>query len=453
MKHVRLINLGIPRLYEMATGQPIAAFNAYTEYLYTERYSESGASTPALYSLDVAKFFDYAYETGVLGGGHLTSEQAEATVRQYSKFLTEGIHSKNFVIKKAARALGTKPVKDEAAARYIAAVNHFLHTNERQFNDSAAFANLMHGTPIEDTPTLSLLTPRRRKSTERSKIFENTLQYGSTRSKFEYGRGGIPSPKLIKTFTKRDFPTRHILRLLHGTPDPMQRCIQALQAGGGLRISEAFQIRLPDIDRKKQTVLISDPSNLRDPSKKQNPLPFKGRQTAMIIMFEPYKRIFFEALESYLQVRPSAETDYLFVSAGEQNYGEAFVTAYPMNTLTKNYNGALKVVQLTNNIAGTGDRIFTSHSLRHFYGNWARNCVLIPGRTRVGLELSEIQMLMGHKDIKSTERYAQLDEISVAAEIASANQLVHSWGSNYSADLVRGQVYARLADELMARAA
>lgn len=453
MKHVRLINLGIPRLYEVSSGHPIAAYNAYTEYLYTELYSESGASTPALYSLDVAKFFDYAYETGVLGGGHLTTEHAEATVRQYSKFLTEGVNSKNFVIKKAARALDTKPVIAESAARYIAAVNHFLHINEKQFNDSAAFASLMRGAPIEDTPTLSLLAPRRRKTIERSKISENTLQYGSTCSKFEHGRGGIPSPKLTKTFTKRDFPTRHILRLLHGTPDPMQRCIQALQAGGGLRISEAFQIRLPDIDRKKQTVLISDPNSLRDPSKKKTPLPFKGRQTAMVIMFEPYKRIFFEALEAYLRVRPSTTSNYLLISAEKENYGIALVTAYPMNTLTKKYNCTLKEVQLNNHIAGADDRIFTSHSLRHFYGNWARNCVLIPGRNRIGLELSEIQMLMGHKDIKSTERYAQLDEISVAAEIASANQLVHSWGSNYSADLVRGQVYARLADELMARAA
>ncbi|WP_238739267.1 tyrosine-type recombinase/integrase [Pseudomonas putida] len=453
MKHVHLINFGIPRLYEVATSQPITAYNAYTEYLYNELYPDSGASTPGQYSADVARFFDYAYETGVLGGGNLTNEQAEATVRQYSKFLTEGVNSRDFLIKKAARALGTKPVVNASAARYVAAVNHFLHINNMQFKDSTLFAHLMHGAATENAPELSLLAPRRRKSTERKNISENTLQYGGTKSKFEYAHGGIPSPKISNKFEKRDFPTRHILTLLHSTSDPMQRCIQALQAGGGLRISEAFQMQLSDINRKSKTVLISDPDSLRDPPKKDIPLPFKGRQTAMIIMFEPYKSIFFDALEAYLQERPSTTTDYLFVSDEKETYGKTLVSTYPMNTLTKRYNRTLKKVQLDNNISEADGKIFTSHSLRHFYGNWARNCVLIPGRNRVGLELAEIQMLMGHKDIKSTERYAQLDDISVAAEIASANRLVHSWGSNYSADLVRGQVYARLADELMARAA
>ncbi|WP_434728799.1 tyrosine-type recombinase/integrase [Pseudomonas soli] len=454
MKHVRLINLGIPRLYEIATGKPVASFNAYTEYLFNHLYSESGASTPALYSADVAKFFDYAYETGVLGDNKPSEEHATATIRLYSKFLTEGINSKDFIIKKAARALGIKPVRAEAAARYVAAVNHFLHVNDRQFRDSRLFSHATQGSLAQDIDEPPLLTPRRRTLNERNNVAEHTLQYGSTHSKFEYAAGGIPSPRVTRKREKRNFPTRHILKLLHCAPDPMHKCMHALQAGGGLRISEVFQTRLSDINLQSKTVQVADPKNLRDPSKKDGvALPYKGRQIAMVVMFEPYKTIFFDALNEYLKERPSTTSDYLFISSEKASYGNALVLSHPMNTLTKSYNRTLKKTQFDNAMVEVGGKAFTSHSLRHFYGNWARNCVLIPGRNKVGLELAEIQMLMGHKDIKSTERYAQLDEISVAAEIASANQLVRSWGGNYSADLVRGQVYARLADELLARAA
>lgn len=455
MKNVRLIDRGIPRLYEIATGRPVDVFNTYSDLLFNSLYQSSGASTPHLYCPDVAHFLDYCYETGVLGDRCLTPKAANITICQYQNYLTEAENSKDFIVRRAAKALNRKPVSKVAAARYIAAVNHFLHASTTLIHDTASFTSILFGGKPVPLLTLPAVKPRRRSQSERGKILENTLQYGARRSDFAFAPGGIPSPKLERDDSTRDFPTRHILSLLRSAPSALYRCLWALQAGGGLRISEAFLIKLSDIHRKNRTIQIEDPDNQRDPSKKRDgsALPFKGRQTTSVIMFEPYKSIFFEALDQYRAERPASSSDFLFVSEKPGSYGEPIILSEKFNSVTKAYNETLKNIQRSFGMTMDGIKLFTSHSLRHFYGNWARNCVHIPGRSRIGLELSEIQLLMGHKDIKSTERYARLDAMNIAAEIAAANQLVHCWSSSYSADLVRGQTYARLADELMARAA
>ncbi|MEB0043592.1 site-specific integrase [Pseudomonas sp. MH10] len=455
MKNVRLINRGIPRLYEADTGRPIEAFNAYSDLLFNDLYHSNGASTPRIYCPDVAEFFDYGYETGILGANCLSPEAADATMRQYHNYLTEGTQSKNFVIRRAAIALNHRAVSAAFGARKVAAVNHFLHNGTRVSQDTTSHRSILAGERPLPILTPSVITPKLRGRAERSRIFEQTLQYGAPRTDFAFARGGIPGPKVKRINAKRDFPTCHILSLLRNAPSSFYRCLWALQAGGGLRISEAFLIQRNNIHTTNKTIRIEDPNNRRDPSKKNDGsrIAYKGRQTASIIMFEPYKSIFFEALEQYETERPSSSSDYLFVSEKRESYGEAIVQSGLFNTITKTYNAELKTAQKAAGLVNTCQKVFTSHSLRHFYGNWARNCVHIPGRNRIGLELSEIQLLMGHKDIKSTERYAQLDEVNVAVEIAAANQLVHGWSSSYSADLVRAQTYARLADELLARAA
>jgi len=459
MKNVRLINRGIPRLYETDTGKPIDAFNAYSDLLFNNLYHSSGASTPTIYCPDVAEFFDYGYETGILGTRCLIPEAAHATMCQYRNYLTEGAHSKDFVIRRAAIALNHRPVSPAFAARKIAAVNHFLHNSTRVAQDTAAHRSILAGEKPLPSVMPSVIKPRRRSQTERERIFEETLQFGTPRTDFAFARGGIPSPKVKRINAKRDFPTCHILSLLRHAPSAYYRCLWTLQAGGGLRISEAFLVRRSDINTKNKTIKIEDPNNRRNPSKKKEKkkdgsnIAYKGRETASVIMFEPYKSIFFEALDEYEKERPTSSSDFLFVSEKRESHGESVIQSTLFNTTTKTYNTELRKAQIAAGIAGEGEKFFTSHSLRHFYGNWARNCVYIPGRNRVGLELSEIQLLMGHKDIKSTERYAKLDELNVAAEIASANQLVHGWSTSYSADLVRAQTYTRLADELLARAA
>ncbi len=80
MKHVYLIQMDTPRLFETATGRPIDAFNRYAGYKTKEVGHAFGESVPYQYCSSVAHFFDYCYETGVMGGTPMPPEVAQKTI-------------------------------------------------------------------------------------------------------------------------------------------------------------------------------------------------------------------------------------------------------------------------------------------------------------------------------------------------------------------------------------
>ncbi|WP_124319627.1 hypothetical protein [Pseudomonas chlororaphis] len=131
MKHVYLIEMdNTPRLYELATGRPIDAFNRYATYKTKEVGHAFGASVPPQYSHATAGFFDYCYETGVMGGPPMPPEVAQKTINLYWDFLTKGVNSTDFVVRRAAKALKKTPVKPTSARTYLAGVNDFLRTSQ-----------------------------------------------------------------------------------------------------------------------------------------------------------------------------------------------------------------------------------------------------------------------------------------------------------------------------------
>ncbi|WP_410784610.1 tyrosine-type recombinase/integrase, partial [Leifsonia sp. SIMBA_070] len=59
------------------------------------------------------------------------------------------------------------------------------------------------------------------------------------------------------------------------------------------------------------------------------------------------------------------------------------------------------------------------HSLRHMYAYYLVNhCPNPRDPNRFGLDLKMVQLLMGHKSIKSTERYARKDAKMLEATFA-----------------------------------
>lgn len=60
---------------------------------------------------------------------------------------------------------------------------------------------------------------------------------------------------------------------------------------------------------------------------------------------------------------------------------------------------------------------------------------------------------MGHRDIKSTEKYARLSEENAIAEIEAAERMKALWGKSPNIDQIRSAVYAELAYDLSERMA
>jgi integrase/recombinase XerC len=132
----------------------------------------------------------------------------------------------------------------------------------------------------------------------------------------------------------------------------------------GLRVGELCALRLDDltISERKGSVLVR---------------AGKGRkQRSVPLQVEMRKQ-----LAEWLEVRPSVETDHVFI--GQR--GEA-VTARVVQRVVARYAEA----------AGLED--VTPHSLRHTFGR-----MLLDN----GASLLQVSMLMGHKNLNSTARYLQ----------------------------------------------
>lgn len=458
MKHVYLVKADILRLYVLETGEPIDAFNCYSHYVSRDVAHTFGPDTPVQYCRSVAWFMDYCYETGVMGGPPMPPELAQKTISMYWDFLTKGINSKDFIVRKAAKALGRNAVEDISASTYLAGVNHFLHTSQAKLKDMKSLLRVLsQSDAFLDVSSLPQLEDRKRNKAERDNISSNSLTFGNHPSDIhQYTRGGLPGGKVKPSQVSRNFPTERVLDLLSNIEEPLHRCVAAMIAAGGVRHSEAWGIRKCDIDIESRTIKIEDPNFHRNPAAERNEksLPFKGRTLATIVMFEPFKTIFFDSLADYLDVRPSTDSEYLFISSARPTYGEALIHTAPMNSLNKQLNRALRKAQADLGTKSPATQNpYTSHSLRHFYGVWARNFVYLPGRNTIGLSLSEIKVLMGHKDIRSTEKYARLSEENTIAEIEAAERMKALWGKKPNIDQIRSAVYADLAFELSTRMA
>jgi integrase len=459
MKHVYMVQIdNTPRLYELATSRPIDAFNRYATYKTKEVGHASGESVPLQYCRATANFFDYCYETGVMGGPPMPPEVAHQTINLYWDFLTKGIHSSDFVVRRAAKALEKTPVEQTSAQTYLAGVNDFLRISQMKLKDMAALVRILtKSDALANVMSLPQTEDRRRTKAEIDNIYSNTLTFGNTpKDLHAYAPGGIPGGKVKQTQVSRHFPTEKVLDLLDSFEDPLHRCVTAMIAAGGVRHSEAWGIRRSDIDIDARIIRIEDPNFHRNPAaeKVAKKLPYKGRTLATIVMFEPFKTIFFESLADYLDIRPTTDSEYLFVSDDSHTYGKPLLHLKKTNSLNKQLNRAIRKAQINLGTTSPATQApYTSHSLRHFYGIWARNFVYLPGRRVIGLTLPEIKLLMGHKDIRSTEKYARLTEENAIAEIEAAERMKALWGKNPHIDQIRSAVYAELAYDLAERMA
>lgn len=452
LKNVFLVPCNPPRLYEVATGEPIPSFNVYSRNIHRKRGKKRTDATNRQYVGHNAGLMDFLYECRALGAGPIDPDALNEILESYYTFLTEGVCSDDYIIRTVANRLGRTPITISSALKVKAAANDLLRRHAAVLRDSLAKVKTLYPEcDIAPPPELPVLADRQRSSNEIEQMRSNLMEFKEKpNSTFLVAEGGLESGRRPRDGTRKDFPSLHILTLIRNLP-PLEKAIALFQCGGGLRQSEAWAIRQPDINLKERTIRVEDPNHLRDPSTKE--LPFKGRTTANVYVFEPFKTFLFDAIADYQAVRPTSDSDYLFVSDADGTYGEPLLEVLQGNSLNRRLNRALAAAQISNHIykSSTTQKTYTSHSLRHFYGYWARNFVYMPGRPTIGLTLAEIQVLMGHIDIKSTLRYAVIDNDIFMAEISASEEMSAIWNTTKSIDSLRADAYEALARDLRNR--
>jgi integrase/recombinase XerC len=186
----------------------------------------------------------------------------------------------------------------------------------------------------------------------------------------------LDSPKLPKTlpFVPSAEDINRLIDAVAPSAEPMDvrsvardRLLLELLYGCGLRVAEAVELELPDIDRAERWLRV------RGKGRKERDVPY-GRRAA-------------EALERYLLLReapPQQAALFIHRWGGEWRR----LTPRSVARIVKRYATAL-----------TGDPDLHPHSLRHAFATHLLGA---------GADLRAIQELLGHANLSTTQKYTQV---------------------------------------------
>lgn len=449
---------GRPRLYDL-NGAPLDAFNRFSTYIYRTGTTKLGKKAKENYSRSIAKLFDYLVESGLLDPDTPPTQQTLTdAVLMYPRFLIEGSYSDDPIIRRIATALQIEPVERESARTYIAGINKFLKISHELSRRNKKTVNMFAQVNTIDVDAEYIGNERHRSPQEIKRITERGVIAANmpkgVKKKTPSAPLSISKGSSAKSREAKDFPYMHLEQVIDMC-SPRNKCLLLMMAGGGLRFSEAVAAKKPLISTITRKMRIEDPNNARKSHEysEENRYAWKGRETAIIYFFEPLKSLFFNAYAEYLAVRPTSDSDFLFLYEDNDCYGEPLIECSNLDNLNGTLNFQFKNAQQAY-VRQTGVKPYefsadyTLHSLRHFYGMWLRNRVRVPGRVSIGLELNEIQIMMGHKRLSSTEIYCRREAELIELDLELADYLIATRISSHNLALYAADQYEQLAREI-----
>lgn len=223
-----------------------------------------------------------------------------------------------------------------------------------------------------------------------------------------------------------DFPEPHFPALLVSATSWRDRALWSLLMASGIRRSEALNLQWCDIDFATLEVYVLDPDLLRygrDVSPEERERRFKGRTVSRTYLRQPYRDWFYAYLSRYRKEEyrlPMDGNDFVFQYLIKPHHGRPLHEASD-ETLNAAFTSAVRRAKIPGPpISRT--YVWTVHSLRHAFGRFMLNDFKVPGQSQPGLTESEVQLLMGHKDIASTRKYAKLRNDRLQEKLTAYDQ-------------------------------
>lgn len=425
------------QIWELSTlaGEPVLAFNYFCE-------KNAGYSfrTQKRYAEVASRFIDYLYEAQAFDNavkpGHLNAviEAFPTLLRDGSAVTATRIRSSgsNLWFADVAERLDWLPLAPKSFDNTMPAVNRFLRLSEslaRESGEKAALLglDLAQGytaliKALDDVVTLSRheVAAMKQKS-----MFGNVAKYAP--KGIQRARGiRAASASTAKSRRFLDFPRDSLPALIEAADSWRDKSLWLMLAATGIRASEALNLHLDDVDMEAQKVYVFDPHGRRAKLGENEPnrLRFKGREMTHTYPIPELRRDLFYALQQYLRTdfvpcyKPG-EPAYLFQYVESTRRGQPYVDASHA-ALTQSFKRALRVA----NIATPKEaKDWVLHSLRHMYGVYMVNDFPVNPRLGVfGLPLVDVQMMMGHANIRSTAHYARSKHRRLAAKLAASDQ-------------------------------
>lgn len=396
-------------------GKSYPLLNIYAKHLKRRNYSASSITS---YIEHIVRFLNYLYRAYEIeyAKDDLTEEKVDDIICSYTSYLLYGKDSECELAKQIAQENNKIKNTDYSSLSVInAALTGFVEFCEIK---KAAF---------EDPQVNILLQVQYRNATfeEKQKTKENSMLAGviyTGLSNLEKIRIGILTETKAEgsTSVRRSFPLDGIVKLIDVASSYRDKAIYSFLAASGCRTHECLQLTIGDIKAiTKEVELVSpksDKKRLQGLSESEVALlRWKGRQTKMTFLIEPFKSLFFQHLEKYLKYERNNLVSHRFIFQNHKT-GRPYFLA----------DRSSRIKQFKKHAKATGieDVLGISfHSLRHSYGFYTLNYLPLPSG-EFGLKMGYVKILMGHASIKSTEVYAKEDEELLLAQIAYANSSI-----------------------------
>ncbi|WP_164659542.1 site-specific integrase [Tropicibacter sp. Alg240-R139] len=442
-------------------GHFVVPFDEFTTYLMSAGYSQN---TISRYGDVVAVFLDYLTEAGVYGrpATHLQikeSVERYISIRLTGRGLQRSSRAKNGTLSKwdkIAADLDLKTLSRGSLENTKAAINLFLQLSAERYRLEVEEA-VLRGVKVnvlQSPRELFDLRHRTMSAREHSMLVKRSMLASVTRHNPQgisvsegYLKHRSTSQSALVDQDHMAFPTEMIAPLIAGARSCRDRAYWLLLVGTGLRSHEAEQINWKDVDIERRLVFVHDPEKLRY----SNTLPgvhklrFKGRTVSQTFFVQPFRDQFFDALEEYVRFEafPCANHGFVFQDIRTGFAGRPF---YQLSDASK-----VKALAKACDNAGvprkpSGAR-YGRHSLRHWYGVFLLNFLPLPDG--FGLRIDEVQRLMGHKDRKSTEKYAREDKLILESKLEAADAILSSRASDIRdlREIIAGR-YEHSAEEI-----
>jgi integrase len=431
----------------------IEPFTLFADSLLRDR----SFNTRRAYCRNLALFIDYIYEAAFALKAKeprlkFTRLVFEEMIEGYNEYLVRGSDAGNRIASLVHQTMPSPLPPNSAAtsAAKHAPVREFLKLSERIRAQTAELVH--HGLMddvVDDEPLFSELGKRvtvpksQQQAMLATSIIAGVVAGGPKLLKCTALRTSCPQ---IAYNPSRAFPYDQLARLISSLPTFRDRAEYALLAASGGRTHEILQMLFDDIDVSSGTVLLVDPvtrlghnSYKYLSSAERESLAWKGRTLQQTFLIEPFSSMFFENLAEYMRYEyiPHGLHRFVFQYLTPKYAGRPFFLS-SSDSRRDIFKKALSRALITVAVRGP-------HSIRHAYGTYLLNYFpRLDGG--YGLPLAIVQKIMGHSNLKSTEKYAIYDDGLKEIELSFANSMVFGHGVTKSVlDMKRDVLNAQLS--------
>lgn len=423
----------------------------YTSFMEGLVLEGLGINTIKNYGYSLAQFLNYLQEGERYFKG-INTDILRKLIIGYHSYLIYGKKAEDADIRSIAIELSVKTVKPQTAALYHASIKRFIQESDEYHLNlmDLVKVGLLNSSDLDSETLFYSGLPRASLPLKQQQAINNysviaAVVHGGARMKHKSLFRHLPS--ISSTDDEYDeykhFALDKIPLVIKEASSERNATLWALIAATGLRPIEALQVLWEDIDMETLDVYAINPLRRKKPAEsykglseiERNRLTWKARKTKHTLMLEPYATLFFEYLSKYI-----ASSKYIhhgrhnFIFQTEKgrplylsDYGSVVLEPFhaAQKRLVKNKDiTERRGLNSLESQGGTNDnQLLGLHSLRHSFCFFLKNYVQSPDG-RIGFTDYQIMAITGHKDVRSTAKYAKLDKEKLRAIMTYANNIV-----------------------------